>query len=115
MRRFLTPAALCAALALAACDDDPEQFVEQRGPDVAYDAGAPGTIETQQPMLQRWAVEMPPVVALVAGVSFALVFGLVGVLFAVPLALVTMILVGKLYMEDALGQKYRGPGADTGH
>jgi predicted PurR-regulated permease PerM len=54
---------------------------------------------------------MAPVVALVAGVSFALVFGTIGVLFAVPLALVTMILVGKLYIEDGLGQKYHGPGA----
>ena len=63
-----------------------------------------------QPMVQKWAVELPPVIAIGAAVGFAFVFGLIGIVFAVPLALVVMVLVGKLYMEDALDEDYHGPG-----
>jgi predicted PurR-regulated permease PerM len=51
------------------------------------------------PIAQKWAVQMPPALALVAIVGFGLVFGLPGVLFALPLAVVTMVLVNKLYVE----------------
>ena len=51
------------------------------------------------PFAQRWAVDMPPALSLVAIVAFGVVFGLPGVLFALPLTVVAMILVQKLYVE----------------
>lgn len=54
------------------------------------------------PLTQRWAVELPPVLALLAIVAGGLLFGILGVVFATPLAVVTMVLVRKLYVEDAL-------------
>lgn len=51
------------------------------------------------PLAQKWAVQMPPALALVAIVGFGVIFGLPGVLFALPLAVVTVVLVKKLYIE----------------
>ena len=51
------------------------------------------------PMAQKWAVAMPPALALLGIVAFGLVFGLIGALFAMPLLVVTMVLVQKLYVE----------------
>ena len=64
-----------------------------------------------QPLVQKWAVQMPPVLVLVAGIAAFLLFGLPGIIFAAPLALVMTILIGKLYVEDILGRKYNGPAA----
>lgn len=54
------------------------------------------------PLAQKWAVSMPPALALVAIVGFGVLFGLPGVLFALPLTVVAMVLVQKLYV-DRLG------------
>jgi len=54
------------------------------------------------PLLQRWAVKLPPVLSLVAVVVFAGLFGVPGVLLATPLMVVAMVLVRKLYVEDLL-------------
>lgn len=54
------------------------------------------------PLIQRWAVELPPVVALLSIVACGLLFGVLGVLFATPLAVVAMALVQHLYVEDTL-------------
>ena len=51
------------------------------------------------PMAQKWAVSVPPALSLLGIVGFGLVFGLAGVLFAMPLLVVTMVLVQKLYVE----------------
>ncbi|MDQ3025178.1 MAG: AI-2E family transporter [Pseudomonadota bacterium] len=51
------------------------------------------------PLAQKWAVSMPPALALVAIVVFGVVFGLPGVLFALPLTVVAMVMVKKLYVE----------------
>lgn len=51
------------------------------------------------PFAQKWAVQMPPALSLVAIVAFGVVFGLPGVLFALPLTVVIMVLVQKLYVE----------------
>jgi predicted PurR-regulated permease PerM len=42
---------------------------------------------------------VPPALSLLGIVAFGLVFGLIGVLFAMPLLVVTMVLVQKLYIE----------------
>ena len=51
------------------------------------------------PLAQKWAVSVPPALSLLGIVAFGLVFGVIGVLFAMPLLVVTMVLVQKLYIE----------------
>ena len=51
------------------------------------------------PLAQRWAVSVPPALTLLGIVAFGLVFGVMGVLFAMPMLVVTMVLVQKLYVE----------------
>lgn len=52
------------------------------------------------PMAQKWAVHMPPVLGLLSIVAFGLVFGVMGVLFAMPLTVVTMVLVQRLWIDN---------------
>lgn len=54
------------------------------------------------PFVQRWAVELPPVLGIIAAVIFGLLFGLAGVIFATPLMVVAMVMVQKLYIEGVL-------------
>lgn len=54
------------------------------------------------PLVQRWAVKLPPVVGLLAIVICGTLFGIPGVIFAMPIAVVVMVLVKKLYVEDTL-------------
>jgi len=51
------------------------------------------------PLAQKWAVQMPPALALTAIVAAGIVFGLAGVLFALPLAVVITVLVRELYAD----------------
>lgn len=50
------------------------------------------------PLAQKWAVSLPPALGLLSIVAFGIVFGLMGVLFAMPLTVVTVVLVQKLYV-----------------
>jgi predicted PurR-regulated permease PerM len=54
------------------------------------------------PLVQRWAVNLPPVLGLAAAVMFGVLFGLMGVLLATPMMVVLMVLVQKLYVEGVL-------------
>jgi predicted PurR-regulated permease PerM len=56
------------------------------------------------PLAQKWAVALPPALALLGIVAFGLVFGLIGVLFAMPLLVVTVVAVNKLYIEPIEGR-----------
>jgi predicted PurR-regulated permease PerM len=51
------------------------------------------------PLAQKWAVSVPPALTLLGIVGFGAVFGVMGVLFAMPMLVVTMVLVQKLYVE----------------
>lgn len=51
------------------------------------------------PLAQRWAVSLPPALSLIGIVAFGLLFGLMGVLFAMPLLVVAVTMVNKLYVE----------------
>ncbi len=62
------------------------------------------------PLVQRAAVALPPIVSLFAVIAFGLVFGPLGVIFATPLAVATMVLVKMLYVEDVLGKDTDVPG-----
>lgn len=59
------------------------------------------------PYVQKRAVELPPVIALFATVVFGLIFGAVGLIFAVPLVVVVMIAVREIYVKTIL----EGPAA----
>jgi predicted PurR-regulated permease PerM len=60
------------------------------------------------PLLQRWAVRMPPVIGLLAVLAAAILLGPIGIIFAAPLAVVTIALVKHLYVEDTLEQPQPG-------
>ncbi|MBX9737094.1 MAG: AI-2E family transporter [Phycisphaerales bacterium] len=64
---------------------------------------AEGTV--LMPFVQRWAVELPPVLGITSAVIFGLLFGLPGVVLATPLMVVVMVLVEKLYVEGVLEGK----------
>jgi predicted PurR-regulated permease PerM len=51
------------------------------------------------PLAQKWAVKLPPVLGLLAIVAFGLLFGLIGVLFAMPLTVVLVVLVERLWVR----------------
>jgi predicted PurR-regulated permease PerM len=55
-----------------------------------------------QPFVQRWAIALPPALGLISVIVFSLLFGALGALFAVPLMVVLMILVQRLWVDGAL-------------
>lgn len=65
-----------------------------------------------QPLIMREAVSIPPALLLFGVVAFGVLFGILGVLFAAPLAVVVSVAVKKLYVRDALGERTRVPGED---
>lgn len=54
------------------------------------------------PLLQRWAVRLPPALTLISVVVGGILFGVPGLVFASPLAVVVMSLVKSLYVEKTL-------------
>ena len=65
------------------------------------------------PFVQRWAVELPPVLGITAAVIFGLLFGLPGVVLATPLMVVVMVLVQKLYVEGVLQEAPSSPSSNS--
>jgi predicted PurR-regulated permease PerM len=61
------------------------------------------------PIIQKWAVALPPALGLLGVVIFGLLFGILGVLFATPLMVVVMVFVQKLYVDTALEPKPPSP------
>ena len=60
------------------------------------------------PLAQRWSVNLPPAITVLSIVALGLLFGVMGVLFAMPLTIVTVMLVKKLYVEGALEGGHAG-------
>jgi predicted PurR-regulated permease PerM len=58
-----------------------------------------------QPMIQRWAVALPPALAVLSIVIFALLFGFLGAILATPMMTVVVILVERLYEGDETPMK----------
>ena len=52
-----------------------------------------------QPIVQRWAVSLPPALAVISVVIFGLLFGILGAIFATPLMTVVMLFVERLYEQ----------------
>jgi len=53
-----------------------------------------------QPLIQRWAVALPPALAVISIVIFALLFGFLGAILATPLMTVLVIFVERLYERE---------------
>lgn len=66
-----------------------------------------------QPLVQRRAVDLPPALTLFALITFGVLFGPLGVVFATPLAVVVMVSVKQLYIHDILGEDTDIPGDDA--
>lgn len=64
------------------------------------------------PLVQQWAVHIPAAVLLFALLAFGTLFGTIGVIFAAPLAVVTYVLVKRLYVVEALHTPTPIPGHD---
>jgi predicted PurR-regulated permease PerM len=58
--------------------------------------------EVLVPLIQRWQVALPPAVGIVAVVVFGWLFGLLGIVFATPLAVAIIALVDALYVQAGL-------------
>lgn len=65
------------------------------------------------PVIERRVVALPPAIALFSVVVFGVLFGPVGLFFAVPLAVLVFVLVKKLYVQDTLGEQTPVPGEDA--
>lgn len=52
------------------------------------------------PLAQKWAVKLPPVLGLLSIVGFGVLFGFIGVLFAMPLTVVAVVLVDRLWVRN---------------
>lgn len=67
-----------------------------------------------EPLVQQRAVSIPPALLLFAVVAGGLLFGIIGILFAGPLIVVTYVLVKRLYVREALHTKTSVPGEKEG-
>jgi predicted PurR-regulated permease PerM len=64
------------------------------------------------PMIQQYAVDLPGVVLLFSLIGFGILFGTLGVILAAPLAVVTLVLVKRLYVIETLDTQTPIPGED---
>ena len=63
-----------------------------------------------QPVIQQYAVDLPGAVLLFALIGFGMLFGTLGVILAAPLAVVTLVLVKRLYVIETLDTPTPIPG-----
>ncbi len=74
---------------------------------LVYTAGAYVVVQQIEsnlitPLVQRWAVKLAPVVGLLSVLACGYIFGVIGIIFATPIAVVVVELVKHLYVEDTL-------------
>jgi predicted PurR-regulated permease PerM len=67
------------------------------------------------PLVQRRTVWLPPALSILAAVLLGLLTGFLGLLVAAPLALVIMLLVKMLYVEDFLGDRTLNVAGEARH
>jgi predicted PurR-regulated permease PerM len=66
------------------------------------------------PLVQQYAVDLPGAVLLFSLIGFGTLFGTLGVILAAPLAVVTMVLVKRLYVIETLDTPTPIPGEGKG-
>lgn len=64
------------------------------------------------PLVQQYAVDLPGAVLLFSLIGFGTLFGTLGVILAAPLAVVTMVLIKRLYVIETLHTATPIPGED---
>jgi predicted PurR-regulated permease PerM len=64
------------------------------------------------PLVQQYAVDLPGAVLLFSLIAFGTLFGTLGVILAAPMAVVTMVLVKRLYVIETLDTPTPIPGED---
>lgn len=62
------------------------------------------------PMIQRRMVRIPPALLLFSVLALGLLFGVLGIVVAAPLTVVTFVIVNRLYIRDALHEAAEVPG-----
>ena len=62
------------------------------------------------PLVARSVISIPPALALFAILIGSVLFGTLGLIFGFPLAVVTYVLVKKLYVRETLGERTEVPG-----
>ena len=67
------------------------------------------------PLVQQYAVDLPGVILLFSLIAFGVLFGTLGVILAAPLAVVTYVLVKRLYVIEALDTPTTIPGEKGEH
>lgn len=97
---YIGPLASVIPAALVALAEDPTK--------VFYVFALYGAVQLLEsylitPLIQERAVSIPPAVLIAAQVIMGVLAGAVGVLMATPLAVVLIVLVQMLYLEDVLG------------
>ena len=60
-----------------------------------------------QPLVQRYAVDVPPAVLLFAVAAAGALFGFLGILLSAPLTVVTYVMVQRLYVAGVLGKEIK--------
>jgi predicted PurR-regulated permease PerM len=65
-----------------------------------------------QPLVQRAAIDLPPVLTIAAIAAGGLLFGLIGVIVATPLTICILVCVNMLYLADHLGEDRHFPPPD---
>ena len=78
-------------------------------PMVAWAIGVHAAIQTVEgyvlaPLIQKRAIDMPPVLTLAAVMIFGALFGAIGIALATPLVAAIRVAVLRLYVEDYLGE-----------
>ncbi|HEX7069940.1 MAG TPA: AI-2E family transporter [Rhodothermales bacterium] len=59
------------------------------------------------PLIEQYAVHVPPALLITVQVIIGYLFGIVGLLMATPLLVIVVLLVQTLYVEDTLGERVR--------
>ena len=67
------------------------------------------------PLVQQYAVDLPGVILLFSLIAFGVLFGTLGVILAAPLAVVSYVLVKRLYVIEALDTPTTIPGEKGEH
>src|SRR5690625_4151875 len=64
------------------------------------------------PLVQQQRVSIPPAIVILSIIAFGLVFGVAGIIMATPMAVVAMVLIGMLYVQDVLKKEVTIPGQE---
>jgi predicted PurR-regulated permease PerM len=66
-----------------------------------------------QPMVQRFAVDLPPALTVVAVLGGGALFGPIGLFIGTPLVAIVLVLIKMLYVRDVHGQPIELPGGQS--